>query len=234
MPFQTSVQTTQAPAVEGDFASANPRHSNLSVEGGFVAGAGGLVLARFAWADATGKLLSNNGVGLPTGFCHRDLAALITTYLAEAGMTVPAGFGFGGLFNGGDFWAKQYGAGAVTIGMKAYAEYTTGRPIFAAAGSPPAGASVTGAIAGTTLTVSAAGTPGLAVGQPISGSGVTAGTYITALGTGTGGVGTYTVSASQTVSSTTITSTSAVETKWIAMTPGAAGELIKMSNTSLG
>ena len=41
----------------------------------------------------------------------------------------------------------------------------------------------------------------------ISGTGVTAGTTITALGTGSGGVGTYTVSASQTVSSTTITST---------------------------
>jgi hypothetical protein len=43
----------------------------------------------------------------------------------------------------------------------------------------------------------------------ISGSGVTAGTTITALGTGTDGVGTYTVSESQTAASTTITATSA-------------------------
>jgi hypothetical protein len=68
------------------------------------------------------------------------------------------------------------------------------------------GAVVTGAISGTTLTVSAVTNGVLAVGSFLSGSGVTAGTYITALGTGTGGAGTYTVSASQTVSSTTITS----------------------------
>lgn len=69
------------------------------------------------------------------------------------------------------------------------------------------GAVVTGAIAGTTLTVSAVTSGTLAVGQTITGSGVTGGTTITALGTGTGGVGTYTVSATQTVSSTSITAT---------------------------
>lgn len=68
------------------------------------------------------------------------------------------------------------------------------------------GAVVTGAISGTTLTVSAVTNGVLAVGSFISGTGVTAGTYITALGSGSGGAGTYTVSASQTVSSTTITS----------------------------
>lgn len=65
--------------------------------------------------------------------------------------------------------------------------------------------SFTGSIAGTTLTVSAVGAGALAVGQIIAGVGVTVGTRITALGTGTGGVGTYTVSASQTVSSTAMT-----------------------------
>lgn len=67
------------------------------------------------------------------------------------------------------------------------------------------GASVTGSISGTTLTVTAVASGTLTVGQAISGTGVTAGTTITALGTGSGGTGTYTVSASQTVSSTTIT-----------------------------
>lgn len=66
---------------------------------------------------------------------------------------------------------------------------------------------VTGAISTTTLTVSAVTSGALAVGQLLSGTGVTAGTYITALGTGTGGTGTYTVSVSQTVSSTAITGT---------------------------
>ena len=68
---------------------------------------------------------------------------------------------------------------------------------------------VTGSIATTVLTVTAVTSGVLAVGQTLSGSGVTAGTKITALVTGIGGVGTYTVSASQTAASTAITATSA-------------------------
>jgi hypothetical protein len=60
----------------------------------------------------------------------------------------------------------------------------------------------TGTISSTTLTVTAlqSGDP-LVVGQYIAGSSVTAGSYITAFGTGVGGVGTYTLSASSTVGS---------------------------------
>jgi hypothetical protein len=165
MAFQGTVNVTQAPAVAGDFASTNPRHSVLSVPGGFVAGTNGLTVGLFAWADSTGIILSNAGSGTPTGFLHRDLQGLIGTYLAGSGMTVPAGFGIGELFNGGDFWVKNAGAGAVTVGMKAFANNTTGAVSFAAAGATVSGAT---------------------------------------------------------------------ETKWIAMTAGAAGELVKMSNTPLG
>ena len=70
------------------------------------------------------------------------------------------------------------------------------------------GASVTGSISSTTLTVSAVGYGTLTIGQVISGSGITSGTTITGFGTGTGGTGTYIVSISQTVASTTITQTS--------------------------
>ena len=63
---------------------------------------------------------------------------------------------------------------------------------------------VTGSISGTTLTVSAVTSGTLKIGQTIEGTGVTDGTIITAFGSGSGGAGTYTVSASQTVSSTTI------------------------------
>lgn len=70
-------------------------------------------------------------------------------------------------------------------------------------------ATVTGSIAGTTLTVTAHTSGFLGIGSTISGTGVTGGTTITAYGTATGtGTGTYTVSASQTVASTTITGTS--------------------------
>ena len=70
--------------------------------------------------------------------------------------------------------------------------------------SAAVGAIVTGSISTTTLTVTAVTSGTLYVGQTIQGTGVTALTIITALGTGSGGTGTYTVSTSQTVSSTTL------------------------------
>jgi hypothetical protein len=57
-----------------------------------------------------------------------------------------------------------------------------------------------GSISGTTLTVSSITSGGLSIGSTIFGAGVTTGTYITALGTGTGGIGTYTVNNAQSVS----------------------------------
>jgi hypothetical protein len=70
-----------------------------------------------------------------------------------------------------------------------------------------AGATFTGAISGTTLTVSAVASGVLAVGQEIVTAGITDGTRITAHLSGTrGGAGTYTVSASQTVEAQSLTS----------------------------
>jgi len=67
-------------------------------------------------------------------------------------------------------------------------------------------ASFTGSIATTVLTVSAVSAGTIYPSMQISGTGITAGTRIVAQLTGTaGGTGTYTVSASQTVLSTTIT-----------------------------
>ena len=55
-------------------------------------------------------------------------------------------------------------------------------------------------------------TGALSIGQIVTGTGVTSSTKITALGTGTGGLGTYTVSESQTVASTTINANGSIET----------------------
>ncbi len=64
---------------------------------------------------------------------------------------------------------------------------------------------VTGSISGTTLSVTAIASGTISVGDVIGGTGVTAGTYVTALLTGTGGIGTYTVSATQSISSESLT-----------------------------
>ena len=75
-------------------------------------------------------------------------------------------------------------------------------------------ATCTGSIAGFTLTITSSSCtapkgssapPTLAVTDGLSGTGITAGTVITGMITGTGGKGTYTVNPSQTVKSTTIT-----------------------------
>ena len=74
-------------------------------------------------------------------------------------------------------------------------------------GNAPVGqASFTGSIAATTLTVSAVASGSLAIGAAIISASTLPGTMVAALGTGSGGVGTYTVSASQTVASEAMTS----------------------------
>ena len=72
------------------------------------------------------------------------------------------------------------------------------------------GTYITGAISGTTLTVTGISTGSLQVGSVITGTGVATGTNITALGTGTGGIGTYTVNISQLVVSTAMTADSII------------------------
>lgn len=85
-----------------------------------------------------------------------------------------------------------------------------------------------------TLTVSAVGSGALAVGDVFSGTGVDAGTTVTALITGTGGVGTYAVSSNTVVSSTTLTVNAGTETGWYCRSPGAPGELVKISSRAMG
>lgn len=70
-------------------------------------------------------------------------------------------------------------------------------------------AALGGSISGTTFTDTTHDSGRFTIGQVLTGTGVTAGTMITALGTGTGSNngGTYTVNISQTVTSQTITGT---------------------------
>ena len=96
-----------------------------------------------------------------------------------------------------------------------------------------ANVTITGYMVGTTLTVTAANDGSLAVGQTIiggAGVGVLPNTTITALGTGIGGIGTYTINNSQTVGSsgtpvafsgsatTTLTTSAAMTTGTVTVT----------------
>ena len=116
-------------------------------------------------------------------------------------------------------------SGATSSGTTVTVTSTTGLVVgtrVAVKRTAPAGAGEfktflgTGSISGTTLTVTAVSAGTVFVGALVSGrdgSGVKIadGTYITALGTGTGGTGTYTIGgSSQTVSSATISGGTAV------------------------
>jgi hypothetical protein len=75
----------------------------------------------------------------------------------------------------------------------------------------------TGSISGTKLSVSSVTSGVLTTGQTISGPGIAPGTTITADGTGTGGVGSYTVDTSQSVASETVDA---------AVTPSITGDIL--------
>jgi hypothetical protein len=306
--FQATTNQQPAPAVAGDFASANPRASELAGPGALVAAAAGLVVGRFGWLDPTFIIAGNTGgPGMPNGFVGNTHQALITTYLAETSRTIPGGFGVT-MYIAGDFWVVNDGTTPATPGQKAYANYADGKATFAATGAPTTtggtstastiaagtATSVTASIADNVMTVTAVGSGALKVGGQLSGTGVatgtqivaqltgtagstgtyqvsipeqtvtsttvtqtyglltvggtvagtyavgdlltgaSAGTYITALGTGTGGAGTYIVNNTQTVGSGVIDSNSNVETNFYCRSFGNPGELVKISSYANG
>lgn len=214
--FQQQVNLQPAPALPGDFASANPRESVLAGPGQLVAGPSGLTPGRFAWMDATGTYASNSGSGPVTGFVHRAFGeATMLSWYTETGNTILPGQNVT-LHMTGDFWVTNAGSNPVTIGMKAYASFVDGSVTFGPSGSPPTAGTVTASIApqtssstgsinGTLLSVTAVSSGNLVPGTILSGSGVTTGTSIVAQTSGTqGGAGTYTVSIPQVAASTTL------------------------------
>lgn len=238
MGFQRTMNNDLPLAVAGDFASSNPRATVLAYEGQLVADTAGVAIGRFAWADySTGKVnnfrAGNTASQIPSGFIHREQQALITAFLGEATMLVPQGLMIT-IYDSGDFFATALTN--FTRSQKVFGSVSTGQVSAGAAGALlNDGAVVTGSISGTTLTVTAVTSGTLKAGQPIAGSGVTAGTVILAQLTGTpGGIGTYSVSASQTAASTTITSQDSIETKWFVRNTGVAGELMAISSRAEG
>lgn len=209
--FQKSVNLNNPLAVEGDFASANPRATVLAGEGALVAGPLGVTTGRFAWVSADNKTVTNYGEGAaaPSGFVHREQQALITAYLAEFSNLVPSGFPVT-LHDAGDFFAKVNGQ-ASTVGAAIYASYADGSvwPVTAPAGSTATGsvgATFTATGTGASLAVTAV-TGLISIGDVISGTGVPAGTAILAQVSGTtGGAGTYTTSVATTAAAAAVTS----------------------------
>lgn len=229
--FPSQVNVAQAPAVEGDFASKNPRYSYDAGPNGLVAGPAGCVVGRFAWAtapldgDGAPASVTNSGAGLPSGFVHREQQALITAYLAASGMTIAPGFGLT-LMTSADFWVKNNGSTEATYGQKAYANFADGKVTFAATGTPTTSATstasalaagtgaATGTITDNVFTAVSALSGTFVAGANLTGTGVVSGTQIVRQLTGTaGGLGTYLLNiGEQTVASTTVSATYGVLT----------------------
>ena len=187
--------------------------------------------ANFADGRATFGLTATPAQGTLTGsigtqtvsFTGSISGSVLTVSAVSAGQLFPGAVltGGTGLVAGTEVVSQLSGtAGGVGTYALNYPEQTV------------ASASLTGTYGLLTVASVASGT--LGVGNSISGSGVTAGTFITALGTGAGGTGTYYVSPSQSVGSITITFNTNVETKWIAMSTGLPGELLKINSHPLG
>jgi hypothetical protein len=240
--FQNVVNTKAAPAVEGDFASVNPRASVLAVEGNLVAGAGGLAVGKFAFVNPQTQAVSNTyASGDQIGFLGRNQQGLITVFLADATMVVPEGF-MVTLFDEGEFWAR-FGNGA-TAGSAVFADETTGAVADTSgntSGTASAGFTGTGSVVlGSEVLTIAAATDGiLSVGDTVTATGVPAGTTILNQLTGpAGGAGTYTMSAEATATEAgpeAVTSTSTV-LNVTAITAGSynVGDLISGSGVTAG
>jgi hypothetical protein len=131
-----------------------------------------------------------NSSGVPSNAAALVQAAILQSF---AGEDSGAAAGIGA-----EILASRYYANIATIG--AWAQIYS--LAIGSANSPAA--TFTASISGTTMTVSAVASGTLAVGQAVTGSTVADGTYITALGSGTGGTGTYTLGITQTVASGTL------------------------------
>lgn len=122
----------------------------------------------------------------------------------------PAGTGVG--IHKNDYWTIS-AAGSAFLSRNANANY-----LLRAKKDDPydIATSTAGSISGTTFTDTTHGTGSYAVGHALYGSGIPAGTYITALGTGTGANngGTYTVNNSCTVTGIAITGHKEDATLW--------------------
>lgn len=135
--FQATVNYQPGVAIEGDFASANPRQTTLAGDSELVAGSSGVIVGRFGWI--TSGVVDNTGSGAPDTFISRTSnVAMIDTFLSAYSMTVPTGSPVTG-HSAGDFWVKNGSASANTVGEKVFAITANGTCWFGAAGGTVSG-----------------------------------------------------------------------------------------------
>lgn len=178
----------------GSAAYAAINWGNNTSPGGFYA-----AKSRGGAVDAYAALIANDYIGE-----IRFAASGTTAFLDSARIRVQAAEATSDTAVGSfmTFLTAQAGSTTVTERLRLDAE---GRADMRS-NMNNSGSGTASSIAGTTLTVGGTVTGAFSVGDRIFGAGVEPNTFITGLGTGTGGAGTYIINNSQTVASTTILS----------------------------
>jgi hypothetical protein len=156
--------------------------------------------------NVTGLIEGDMTYIIPSGVGGQWVVQNLTNGGYSVIIKTPVAFSGTGSISGNTLTITGTTSGALTTGSYVYG---TGVPsnTFILSGTGPytlnntVAFSGTGTISGTTLTVVTADSGQLYVGSVITGTGITASTYITAFVTGSGTVGTYTVNNSQTVPS---------------------------------
>ena len=228
MGFQTALAAALAFGVVGDILYDGPHRAKPGVLKGTAAN---IVVGRYFTLDASDGQYAPGGTGKDGGILSNPKA--LQSIGTSAGgplaptLVVPAG-------TVGEFTDMGMMVVALTNGCNIgdLVQYAHADGTLKAQGPV---VSFTGEIAVTTgvLTVTAmtAGSPPIAVGMTLTGTGVPGGTVITALGTGTGGTGTYQTNIVTAVASTTMTSASVPDAGY-SFIPGA--RVVRQANASAG
>lgn len=180
---------------------------------------------------ADGLISNAASSGSVTGSIAAAATTSVTGSIADGILTVTA-VSSGTLVTGATLSGTNVATGTTIINQLSGTAGGVGTYTVSPAEQTVASTTITAAYGVLTVTAVSSGT--LGVGQVLSGSGITTGTYITQLGTGTGGTGTYYVSVSQTASSTTVTAAANYLSKYTFRSGALSGEIAKISSHSLG
>ncbi|VVE07384.1 structural cement protein Gp24 [Pandoraea terrigena] len=131
--FQTSVNLLPQIGISGDRSTDNPE-SVLSRIANTV-----LTVGTFVWPLAADPVnqVTQSGTGSPLGFVKRDQQGLITAFLGQASMQIPAGQ-TAQISEGGEYFVLA--PAAATAGQKVFATLADGTLQFGAKGATISGA----------------------------------------------------------------------------------------------
>lgn len=224
MPFQQAVSATIAPGIEGGWTGFNPHYTLTNPDDNqWVVGATGAFMGRFGWANPNNGQITRAHPGVANavvGFIHKDQMAFLTGITMAATLAVPAGVGIDALEDG-PVWGR-FAAGA-TFGQKVYASFADGSLRAAATASA---ATTTYAVTTTNASPNLTGVgAGAFAGQPITGTGIPANTYLVSV-SGTTAVMSANATASNTI---TATATTDFETNFRVRSNCLSGEIAKIS-----